>query len=647
MGIRHKEILLRHSRYLVWGIVLLIVVLTAVLRIRLLEVPLERDEGEYAYAGQLILQGIPPYAQAYNMKMPGIYAVYALIMAIFGQTPKGIHLGLLAVNISTIILMFLLGKKLYDSFVGIIAAASFAILSLDPSVLGVFANAEHFVILPVIGGLLLLLRGIESNRMKDFFWSGLLFGIAFIIKQHAIVFIIFAILYFCFNLFNRKTDTLFNRALRCGLFLSAILLPFTLTVLVLLLSGVFDKFWFWTFTYAREYVLSNTLRWGFFKKRIIDTVSLSILIWGLAAVGLLAPIWNRKIRPQSLFVAPFFVFSFFSVCLGFYFRPHYFIFLLPSVSLLAGIGISSVGCLFSRKTLLLRRGVPILLAIFIFSYTVYQQRLFLFRVDPMLASRLVYGLNPFPESLKIADYIKKHSKGGDRIAVIGSEPQIYFYSDRHSATGYIYTYALMEEHDFALKMQREMIKEIEEVSPKFIIFVNVHTSWLVRPYSNKLIFDWYEQYAKKYYDRVGIVDIIWPKSTIYYWGKEFAGYEPISKYWVSVYKKKEEGPEEGQLEDVEDPLEKSRILNKMGKIQGKAGNLDQAISSFEEAIQLDPNYAESYNDLGYAYYLKGDYERAEEYFKKALEVDPDYEIARRNLETLRSTGDRSPKADEI
>ena len=40
------------------------------IRIRLLGIPLERDEGEYAYAGQLMLQGIPPYEFAYNMKLP-------------------------------------------------------------------------------------------------------------------------------------------------------------------------------------------------------------------------------------------------------------------------------------------------------------------------------------------------------------------------------------------------------------------------------------------------------------------------------------------------------------------------------------------------------------------------------------------------
>src|SRR5262245_18748912 len=52
---------------LCWWILLAVVVAVVVfIRIHLLAVPLERDEGEYAYAGQLILQGIPPYRLAYN-----------------------------------------------------------------------------------------------------------------------------------------------------------------------------------------------------------------------------------------------------------------------------------------------------------------------------------------------------------------------------------------------------------------------------------------------------------------------------------------------------------------------------------------------------------------------------------------------------
>src|SRR5437899_8442727 len=88
--------------------------ITLAVRIRLLSMPLERDEGEYAYAGQLMLQGISPYKLAYNMKFPGTYTAYALIMSIFGQTIIGIHIGLLLVNGATIGLIFLLGRRLVN-----------------------------------------------------------------------------------------------------------------------------------------------------------------------------------------------------------------------------------------------------------------------------------------------------------------------------------------------------------------------------------------------------------------------------------------------------------------------------------------------------------------------------------------------------
>ena len=74
---------LRVAMWLLLGVTVAAVLFA---RIRLLGLPLERDEGEYAYAGQLILQGIPPYKLAYNMKFPGTYDAYALIMSIFGQT---------------------------------------------------------------------------------------------------------------------------------------------------------------------------------------------------------------------------------------------------------------------------------------------------------------------------------------------------------------------------------------------------------------------------------------------------------------------------------------------------------------------------------------------------------------------------------
>lgn len=54
-----------------WFLLTFIVGVFIFIRLRLLDLPLESDEGEYAYAGQLILNGIPPYKEIYSMKFPG------------------------------------------------------------------------------------------------------------------------------------------------------------------------------------------------------------------------------------------------------------------------------------------------------------------------------------------------------------------------------------------------------------------------------------------------------------------------------------------------------------------------------------------------------------------------------------------------
>src|SRR5215472_11156172 len=117
------------THWWVWCALGLILLGTAAVRLRLLQMPLERDEGEYAYAGQLMLQGIPPYKLAYNMKFPGTYMAYAAIMAVFGPTTAGIHTGFLLANALTIVLVFLLTRRMAGNGAGVAAAALYAYLS--------------------------------------------------------------------------------------------------------------------------------------------------------------------------------------------------------------------------------------------------------------------------------------------------------------------------------------------------------------------------------------------------------------------------------------------------------------------------------------------------------------------------------------
>src|SRR5258708_3684882 len=155
------------SRWTAFPLLAVVVLLFAGIRWRVREMPLERDEGEYAYAGQLILQGIPPYQLAYNMKLPGTYVAYAAILRTFGETAAGIHVGLMVVNGLTTVMVFFLARRLYGGLAAATAAASFALLSTSEGVLGLAGHATHFVTFFAVAGLLFLVAARRSGNLLN------------------------------------------------------------------------------------------------------------------------------------------------------------------------------------------------------------------------------------------------------------------------------------------------------------------------------------------------------------------------------------------------------------------------------------------------------------------------------------------------
>ncbi|MGD1085372.1 MAG: tetratricopeptide repeat protein, partial [Verrucomicrobiota bacterium] len=61
------------------------------------------------------------------------------------------------------------------------------------------------------------------------------------------------------------------------------------------------------------------------------------------------------------------------------------------------------------------------------------------------------------------------------------------------------------------------------------------------------------------------------------------------------------------------------------------GNLNEAIKEFRKAVEINPDYADGFYNLGDALALKGDMEEAIAQFRKALEINPAYEDAHINL----------------
>jgi 4-amino-4-deoxy-L-arabinose transferase-like glycosyltransferase len=514
---------------------------SAAVRLRLESIPLERDEGEYAYAGQLILQGTPPYAQAYNMKFPGTYLTYAGIMAVFGETTEGIHRGFLLVGLATITLTFLIARAAAGDAAAATAAWVQAVLASSPAFLALAGHATHLVILPMLGGLLLLI-GPGSPTVGRTATAGVFFGLAVLMKQPGALFVPLGLALVCARC--RKTDGARWRAMtgHALLFLAAALTPHVLTWAWLAQAGVFSRYWFWTITYAREYgsILSLAEGASALRQTLASLMSPTAPVWVLAAIGLSALAWHVPLRRQAPFLGGWLLVSFLAVCPGLYFRDHYFIVMIPVLAVLAGAGLQAgVGPLVRRLGLKPGFLIPGCVAAACLGWPVWSERALLFTASPTEASRRMYGINPFVESPVIAAYIRDHSPADATIAVIGSEPQIYFHAGRRSATGYIYTYALMEPQPFAVEMQREMIREIEAARPQFLVSVRIPTSWLVRPASSGEIFSWFERYSLSEYSLVGVVDMHTPDATTYHWDGDVWRHPERHACEIEVWKRRD------------------------------------------------------------------------------------------------------------
>jgi hypothetical protein len=521
-------------------VLLAVIVFFGAIRWRLLDMPLERDEGEYAYAGQLILQGIPPYQLAYNMKLPGTYAAYAAILAVFGQTARGIHLGLLLVNTLSIILLYVVTARLFGTLAGTIAGSSYALLSTHQVVLGLAAHATHFVVLAALIGVIPLLRAEETKRTAFFFWTGIAFGVTFLMKQPGLVFGAFAFFYLAVQCWPNNKCEWARWAKNMGVFLLAGVLPFALTCVVLYRAGVFRNFWSWTFEYARQYAITLPLRehWEELAPKA-STLLLIFCLWIFAVARIARSFWNPIVRRHVVFVDGLLAFSCAAVCPGLYFRPHYFILIMPVAAILIAVAVTSAIRLLTAKFRSRWLHVlPVIVFAAAWALTVHRNAELYFKLTPLQACRFCYPLNPFVEAAPLAEYLRRHTAPTDTIIVFGSEPEIYFYAHRHSASGYIYVYSLMEDQPYWPAMQKQMMQEVEAKRPAYVVFVDVWNSWLQRPGSPQVVafVTWMNRYVSNGFDEVGMVELADPESR-YFWGDGARGHHQPGRE-IRIFKRK-------------------------------------------------------------------------------------------------------------
>lgn len=83
-----------------------------------------------------------------------------------------------------------------------------------------------------------------------------------------------------------------------------------------------------------------------------------------------------------------------------------------------------------------------------------------------------------------------------------------------------------------------------------------------------------------------------------------------------------------------DLKEQARLYRSQGLELQRIGKLDEALSLYQKAVQLDPQFIAAYNDMGILYEAKGLPKKAEESYLRAIELEPGYLSSYSNLALL-------------
>jgi hypothetical protein len=388
--------------------------------------------------------------------------------------------------------------------------------------------------------MLLLLRAQERGRLAGFFWSGALFGVAFLMKQPGGAFAFFGGAVILWTAWRRQPREWKKDALRLAVYAAGVAVPIVLTGLAMWRAGTWDKFWWWTVTYARAH--ATTMSWAEGRTRLASffkDLGWEWLFWELAAAGLLAVLTRKGRAGEKFFLLSLLLVSAAAVCPTLNFTSHYYVLMLPVVALLVAKAIAAAAARLAAQPLALTRGAPWIFLGLVWVCVACSHCGPFFLWDPDFVSDQMYSPNAFEVYPKIGDYLQHHVPPGATMAVLGSEPQLLFYAHRHSVTGYIYMYDLVEDQPFRERMVKEMMSEVEQGNPDYVVYVNLITSWIPSEWEYLYsIQRWLTKYTTRQYDPYLMVTTLPYQYSL---GPDCLKLEPPDKRFIVVFQRKQSG----------------------------------------------------------------------------------------------------------
>ncbi len=405
--------------------------------------PFGRDQGIYAYAGKLLLEGKIDYKYVFDLKPPGVHFVFAFAQFIMGESMFSMRLfDIIWQSVTGFILFLITYKFTLSKLAGLLSSVFFIFLYFRMDYWHTM-QADGFLNLPFAFSVLLLIMLKKDKFTIPILLSGFLFGVTILFKYTLILFFPLLITVFLF-----ETDVTFAIRMRKILqYTGGFLFAIFLTALLYYSSGAlgyfFDIQFVQTPLYAKigyeteltDFITANIVR------LFIGSVY-SPLIW----CSILLSVYLLRVKQFS---NKFFILfawmgsSLAGLIIQWKFFLYHFLVIIPPFTVGASVFVSKIYEIYRGKFTKL---APLTLIIILSGY-------FLFGFKPYVKNysdlwsyikgdktlEQIYTEKGFTsdsafmigKTFRAIDYVKNNTYENDGIYVWGFDPLIYYLSGRH------------------------------------------------------------------------------------------------------------------------------------------------------------------------------------------------------------------------
>lgn len=420
------------------------------------------DEMIYLTLGEGIRRGVPLYLGLHDNKPPLLYIMAALAGNVFWFKVLLAGFNLVAIYLFWKVTTLLFpAKKAFQKVSTII----FGVLSTLPLLEGNIANAENFMVIPVLLAIILLFS--KKQSLKKIFFIGFLFSLATLFKIVAAFDILGIIAFWVIFTNFTKRDEFLILVKKLAILSIGFLIPLGFTFIWYYFQGALNEYLTAAFLQNIGYV--SSWRPADATKPFLEKNGPLLIRAGVMFLGF-GVLWlsRKKLSKQFIFISSWLLAALFAVALSERPYPHYFLQALPALSLLLGMLFTFKN---KEQSLVV---IPLTLAFFVPFYfkfwyyptASYYQRFISFATKQITKDEYFSGFSSsIPRNYKIAKYLLESSRPLDPIFVWGNDSSaIYSLSRRLPPTKYVADYHFI---DFSNKT--DTLKTLSNKLPKFII----------------------------------------------------------------------------------------------------------------------------------------------------------------------------------